>query len=97
MKLFKEVIKNNLKLMIIYVILGITFTFLGLYATNYFQVIIDSFGTNTTTISMIIFYGIILLVTAIITRLSLSVLSFTFPSTWSPIFNLCSEIITLLI
>ncbi|MBO5121259.1 MAG: ABC transporter ATP-binding protein [Bacilli bacterium] len=66
MKLFKEVIKNNLKLMIIYVILGITFTFLGLYATNYFQVIIDSFGTNTTTISMIIFYGIILLVTAII-------------------------------
>ena len=66
MKLFKEVIRNNLKLMIIYVILGITFTFLGLYATNYFQVIIDSFGTNTTTISMIIFYGIILLVTAII-------------------------------
>lgn len=66
MKLFKEVIKNNLKLIIIYVILGITFTFLGLYATNYFQVIIDSFGTNTTTISMIIFYGIILLVTAII-------------------------------
>ena len=52
--------------MIIYVILGITFTFLGLYATNYFQVIIDSFETNTTTISMITFYGIILLVTAII-------------------------------
>ena len=66
MKLFKEVIKNNLKLMIIYVVLGISFTFLGLYATNYFQVIIDSFETNTTTISMIIFYGIILLVTAII-------------------------------
>lgn len=66
MKLFKEVIKNNSKLMIIYVVLGITFTFLGLYATNYFQVIIDSFGTNEITLTMIIFYGIILLITAII-------------------------------
>lgn len=66
MKLFKEVIKNNLKLMIIYVVLGITFTFLGLYATNYFQVIIDAFTNETITLSMIIFYGIILLVNAII-------------------------------
>lgn len=66
MKLFKEVIKNNLKLMIIYVILGITFTFLGLYATNYFQVIIDSFGTKTITLGMILFYGIILLITTIL-------------------------------
>ena len=66
MKLFKEVIKNNLKLMIFYVILGITFTFLGLYATNYFQVIIDSFGTNEVTLGMITFYGIVLLVNAII-------------------------------
>lgn len=66
MKLFKEVIKNNLKLMIIYVILGILFTFLGLYATNYFQVIIDSFGNKSITLGMIIFYGIILLITAIL-------------------------------
>lgn len=66
MKLFKEVIKNNLKLMIVYFILGITFTFLGLYATNYFQVIIDSFGTNEITLGMIIFYGIVLLINAII-------------------------------
>ena len=57
MKLFNEVIKNNLKLMIIYVILGILFTFLGLYATNYFQVIIDSFGNKSITLGMIIFYG----------------------------------------
>ena len=66
MKLFKEVIKNNLKLMIIYVIIGITFTFLGLYATNYFQVIIDAFSSKTITLSMIIFYGIILLITAVL-------------------------------
>lgn len=66
MKLFKEVIRNNLKLMIIYVILGISFTFLGLYATNYFQVIIDAFGNKTITLGMIIFYGIILLITAIL-------------------------------
>lgn len=66
MKLFKEVLKNNSKLMIFYVVLGMTFTFLGLYATNYFQEIIDSFGTNETTLGMIIFYGIVLLVTAII-------------------------------
>ena len=66
MKLFKEVIRNNLKLMIIYVILGIAFTFLGLYATSYFQVIIDSFGSNEVTLGMIIFYGVILLITAII-------------------------------
>lgn len=66
MKLFKEVIRNNLKLMIIYVILGISFTFLGLYATNYFQVIIDAFGNKSITLGMIIFYGIILLITAIL-------------------------------
>lgn len=66
MKLFKEVIKNNLKLMIIYVIIGITFTFLGLYATNYFQVIIDAFSSKTITLSMIIFYGVILLITAVL-------------------------------
>lgn len=54
MKLFKEVIRNNLKLMIIYVILGISFTFLGLYATNYFQVIIDAFGNKSITLGMII-------------------------------------------
>ena len=66
MKLFKEVIKNNLKLMIIYVIIGITFTFLGLYATNYFQFIIDAFGTKSITLGMIIFYGIILLITAVL-------------------------------
>lgn len=66
MKLFKEVIRNNLKLMIIYVVLGVTFTFLGLYATSYFQVIIDSFGTNEVTLGMIIFYGTILLITTVI-------------------------------
>lgn len=66
MKLFKEVIKNNLKLMIIYVLIGISFTFLGLYATNYFQVIIDAFSSSTITLKMIIFYGVILLVTAIL-------------------------------
>lgn len=66
MKLFKEVIKNNLKLIIFYVVLGMTFAFLGLYATNYFQVIIDSFGTNEITLKMIVFYGMVLLVTAII-------------------------------
>ena len=66
MKLFKEVIRNNLKLMIIYVILGISFTFLGLYATNYFQVIIDAFGNKSITLGMIILYGIILLITAIL-------------------------------
>ena len=36
------------------------------YATNYFQVIIDSFGTNEVTLGMIIFYGIVLLINAII-------------------------------
>ncbi len=66
MKLFKEVIRNNLKLMIIYVLVGILFTFLGLYATNYFQEIIDAFTTKTVTLGMIIFYGIILLVAAIL-------------------------------
>ena len=30
MKLFKEVIKNNLKIMIIYVVIGITINFLNL-------------------------------------------------------------------
>ena len=37
MKLFKEVIKNNLKMIIFYVLIGIAINFLDLYSITYYQ------------------------------------------------------------
>ncbi len=62
MKLFKEVLKKNKKMIIIYVIIGVIVTFLNLYIINYLQTILDAFTAGRLTITMIIFYGIIMLI-----------------------------------
>ena len=66
MKLFKEVIKNNKKMLIFYVLIGITINFLDLYGVTYYQKILDAFQYKTLTIMPLIIYGILLIVSTIL-------------------------------
>ena len=62
MKLFKEVIKNNFKMIVFYVLIGIIINFLNLYSITYYQKILDAFQFKTLTLFPLIIYGIILLI-----------------------------------
>ena len=66
MKLFKEVIKNNLRMIIFYVLIGITINFLDLYGVTYYQKILDAFQYHTLTLVPLIIYGVLLLVSTIL-------------------------------
>ena len=66
MKLFKEVIKNNLKMIIFYVIIGIIISFLDLYTVTYYQKILDSFQYKSLTIYPLIIYAVLLVVSTIL-------------------------------
>ena len=66
MKLFKEVLKNNLKMIIFYVIIGIIINFLDLYSITYYQKILDAFQYKTLTIIPLIIYGILLITSTIL-------------------------------
>lgn len=66
MKLFKEVIKNNLKMIIFYVLIGIVINFLDLYGVTYYQKILDAFQFKTLTLTPLIIYLIILLISTIL-------------------------------
>lgn len=66
MRLFKEVIKNNLKMIIFYVLIGIIINFLDLYSVTYYQKILDAFQFHTLTIVPLITYGILLLISTIL-------------------------------
>lgn len=66
MRLFKEVIKNNLKMIIFYVLIGIIINFLDLYSVTYYQKILDAFQFQTLTIVLLITYGILLLISTIL-------------------------------
>ena len=66
MKLFKEVIKNNIKMIVFYVLIGITINFLDLYSITYYQKILDAFQYKTLTITPLIIYGIILIISTIL-------------------------------
>ena len=66
MKLFKEVIKNNLKMMIFYVIIGIVINFLSLYSVTYYQKILDAFQFHTLTIMPLVIYGVLLIVSTVL-------------------------------
>lgn len=66
MRLFKEVIKNNLKMIIFYVLIGIIINFLDLYSVTYYQKILDAFQFQTLTIIPLIIYGVLLLVSTIL-------------------------------
>lgn len=66
MKLFKDVIKNNLKMIIFYVVIGIIINFLDLYSVTYYQKILDSFQFKTLTITPLIIYGLLLIISTIL-------------------------------
>lgn len=66
MKLFKEVIKNNLKMIIFYVLIGIIINFLDLYSVTYYQKILDAFQFQTLTLVPLIIYGILLIISTVL-------------------------------
>ena len=66
MKLFKEVLKNNQKMIIFYIVIGITINFLNLYSVTYYQKILDAFQYQNLTITPLIIYGVLLIVSTIL-------------------------------
>ena len=66
MKLFKEVIKINLKMIIFYVVIGILINFLDLYTVTYYQKILDAYEFKTLTILPLIIYGLLLIISTIL-------------------------------
>ena len=65
MKLFKEVLKKYKFMITLYILIGIIINFLNIYEIKLFQRIIDSFESNLS-ISIIIVYGLVLLINLII-------------------------------
>lgn len=66
MKLFKQVLEKNKKILILYLLIGILLTFLELYLVTYYQKILDAFQYQTLTLKPIIIYGILLIVLTIL-------------------------------
>lgn len=66
MKLFKEVIRNNIKMIIFYVLIGIIINFLDLYSVTYYQKILDAFQFKKLTLAPIIIYLILLIISTIL-------------------------------
>ena len=66
MKLFKEVIRENFKMILFYVIIGVVINFLELYSVTYYQKILDSFQVGNLTLVPLIIYGVILIVSTIL-------------------------------
>ena len=66
MKLFKEVLKDNLKMIVFYVLIGVLINFLDLYAVTYYQKILDAFQFKTLTILPLVIYGVLLVVSTIL-------------------------------
>lgn len=66
MKLFKQVLEKNKSMIILYLSIGISMTFLELYLVTYYQKILDSFQYKTLTLTPIIIYGILLVIETIL-------------------------------
>ncbi len=66
MKLFKEVIKNNLKMIIFYILIGIIINFLDLYSVTYYQKILDAFQFQKLTLVPLIIYGFLLIISTLL-------------------------------
>ncbi len=66
MKLFKELLKYNLKIITFYVVLGIIINFLDLYTITYYQKILDAYQFKTLTLTPLIIYGILLIISTIL-------------------------------
>jgi len=66
MILFKSVIKNNIKIIIYYIAIGIIINFLNLYSVTYYQKILDNFQFKTLTIIPLIIYCLLLISSTIL-------------------------------
>ena len=66
MKLFKEVLKNNLKMILFYVVIGIVINFLSLYSVTYYQKILDDFQFGRLCYFPVVVYGILLVISTIL-------------------------------
>jgi len=66
MKLFKEVIINNKKMISLYILIGVVINFLDLYVVTYYQKILDAFQYKTLTIRPLIIYGVLLIISTIL-------------------------------
>lgn len=66
MKLFKEVINKNLKMIIFYLLIGIVINFLDLYSVTYYQKLLDAFQFQNLTLRIVIIYGLILVISTIL-------------------------------
>ena len=66
MKLFKEVLIKNKKMIMFYVLIGIVINFLDLYGVTYYQKILDAFQYNTLTVMPLVIYGVLLIVSTIL-------------------------------
>ena len=62
MRYMKEVLRNNKKWVIVYLLIGLFNAFMSNYKADYFQKVIDGLTDRTITIYGILFYGIILLI-----------------------------------
>ena len=66
MKLFKEVLIKNKKMIMFYVLIGIVINFLDLYGVTYYQKILDAFQYKTLTVMPLVIYGVLLIVSTIL-------------------------------
>ena len=66
MKLFREVLRENFKMILFYVVIGVVINFLELYSVTYYQKILDSFQVGNLTLVPLIIYGVILIVSTIL-------------------------------
>ena len=66
MKLYKEVIINNKKMIVFYIAIGIIINFLDLYSVTYYQKILDAFQFKHLTIIPLIIYGVLLSISTVL-------------------------------
>ena len=66
MKLFKEVLKNNLKIIVFYVTIGVMINFINLYSITYYQKILDAFQYQTLTLIPIVTYGVLSIISTVL-------------------------------
>ena len=66
MKLFKEVLISNLKMIVFYVLIGIATNFLALYSVKKKKKILDAFQYQTLTLTPLIIYGVLLVISTVL-------------------------------
>lgn len=69
MQYFKEIVRKNRKLIIVYIVLGISLAFLENYSAQYFETLIDGFNDRTLSLGRILIYGGILILICILNYL----------------------------